>query len=114
MSTNQDPQRTTILLDSKSADSSRTTQILNSPTRETSVMPSHDPGRTTSVMLGKATEQVACLLTEETIIDGYSVERTITENTGEATLLQAEKDGTQYALKMYHKASNRSKNFVIG
>jgi hypothetical protein len=54
-------------------------------------------------MLGKATEQVACLLTEETIIDGYSVERTITENTGEATLLQAEKDGTQYALKMYHK-----------
>lgn len=103
MSTNQDPQRTTILLDSKSADSSRTTQILNSPTRETSVMPSHDPGRTTSVMLGKATEQVACLLTEETIIDGYSVERTITENTGEATLLQAEKDGTQYALKMYHK-----------
>lgn len=103
MSTNQDPQRTTVLLDNKSADPSRNTQIFNNPTRETSVMPSHDPGRTTSVMPGRAAEQFACLLTEETIVDGYSVERTITENTGEATLLQAEKDGTQYALKIYHK-----------
>ena len=103
MNINRDPQRTTTLFDSNTPDPSRTTQILNNPARETSVMPNHDPARTTSVMPGRATTQSACLLAEGTIIDGYSVVRTITENTGEATLLLTEKDGTQYVLKIYHK-----------
>lgn len=103
MNINRDPQRTTTLFDSNTPDPSRTTQILNNPARETSVMPNHDPARTTSVMPGRATTQSASLLAEGTIIDGYSVVRTITENTGEATLLLTEKDGTQYVLKIYHK-----------
>lgn len=103
MNINRDPQRTTTLFDSNTPDPSRTTQILNNPARETSVMPNHDPTRTTRVMPGRATTQSASLLAEGTIIDGYSVVRTITENTGEATLLLTEKDGTQYVLKIYHK-----------
>ena len=103
MNINRDPQRTTTLFDSNTPDPARATQVLNNPARETSVMPTHDPARTTSVMSGRATTQSASLLTEGTIIDGYSVVRTITENTGEATLLLTEKDGTQYVLKIYHK-----------
>ena len=103
MNINPDPQRTTTLFSSNTPDPSRTTQILNNPARETSVMPNHDPARTTSVIPGRATTQSASLLSEGTVIDGYSVVRTITENTGEATLLLAEKDGTQFVLKIYHK-----------
>lgn len=105
MNINRDPQRTTTLFGSNTPDPSRTTQILNNPARETSVMPNYDPARTTSVMPGRSTTQSASLLSEGTVIDGYSVVRTITENTGEATLLLTEKDGTQYVLKIYHKGT---------
>ena len=103
MNANRDPQRTTTLYDSNTQDPTRATQVLNNPARGTSVMPNHNPSRTTSVMPSRATTQSASLLTEGTIIDGYSVVRTITENTGEATLLLAQKDGSQYVLKIYHK-----------
>ena len=103
MNANRDPQRTTTLYDSNTQDPTRATQVLNNPARGTSVMPNHNPARTTSVMPSRATTQSASLLTEGTIIDGYSVVRTITENTGEATLLLAQKDGSQYVLKIYHK-----------
>lgn len=103
MNMNRDPQRSTTLFGGNTPDPARTTQILNNPARETSIMPNNDPSPTTSVMPGRATTQSASLLANGAIIDGYSVTRTITENTGEATLLLAEKEEKQYVLKIYHK-----------
>lgn len=68
--------------------------------RTTSLMPGNKL-RATAVMEGG--DKVSVGLSVGSVIDGYSVVGVIAENTGEATLLLAEKDNNKYVLKVYHQ-----------
>lgn len=52
------------------------------------------------------------LLSAGNIVDGYVVQKIIAENTGEATLIQAEKDDKTFVLKIYHSNKRPKKELI--
>ncbi len=94
-------------------DKSRITKLLNKVERVTDIMSNTDDKsrktelmqnnklRATAVMSGDG--KVAVGLSVGSKIDEYIVKDIIAENTGEATLLLAEKDNEDYVLKIYHQ-----------
>lgn len=91
---NQDPNRTTHLEDNSNPN--RTTAILGFETDSGKA-----PDRTTMAM-GSARPTLE-LSVENTRIGQYTIKKTITENTGEATLLLANCERGEVVLKVYHK-----------
>ncbi|MEG0614960.1 MAG: protein kinase [Oscillospiraceae bacterium] len=51
-------------------------------------------------------------LSENSIIDGYLIKSVINENTGEASIILAEKGNTEYVIKMFHKNKIPKKELV--
>lgn len=80
---------------------SRTTSILsdnNTSSRQTELMEAKRSNRVTSIM----NIDSAIDFTRRTSIDRFKIKKVIAENTGEASLLLTEDEGTNQVIKLYH------------
>lgn len=89
----------------------RKTELMNDGSRTTSVMPENNTSsRQTELMSNNKDERVTSIMevdsaidfTRRTSIDRFKIKKVIAENTGEASLLLTENEGTSQVIKLYH------------
>lgn len=91
----------------KILDNSNKTQILRD-SGETQILDRSD----NNTLIADLSGYVPVELSSGSSIDGYTVNRVIKENTGEATILLVEKDSIEYVMKVYHKGKQHNKELV--
>ena len=89
----------------------RQTELMNDGSRTTSVMPENNiSSRQTALMDNNRVDRVTSIMevdnaidfTRRTSIDRFKIKKVIAENTGEASLLLTENEGTSQVIKLYH------------